>query len=85
MRVADREGPALRIGRLARVAPGTALICMFIAIELWFRDVDFYHRHFFQPGWLVAVDNLARVGFTFILFWLIYVPGYVLIAAITPR
>jgi hypothetical protein len=58
-----------------RVLAGAALICSFIGVVAWFGGVDFYHRHFFDTGPIVAADNLVRVVFVVIFSWLIYVPG----------
>jgi hypothetical protein len=52
-----------------------ALFCAFVAVVLWFRYVDFYHRYFFDSGVIVLADNLMRVVFVIILAWLIYAPG----------
>ena len=61
----------------------TALFCAFIAVVLWFWYVDFYHRHFFDSGAIVLVDNLLRVVFVIILAWLIYAPGAGVAALLT--
>jgi hypothetical protein len=53
----------------------TALFCTFIAVAWWFWHVDFYHRHFFDSGVIVLVDNLLRVVYVIILAWLVYAPG----------
>ena len=52
-----------------------ALILGFIGIVAWFGAIDFYHRHFFDTGPIVAADNVVRVVFVAILSWLIYAPG----------
>ena len=59
----------------AEAAWAATLFGVFLAIVSWFNVVDFYHRHFFDHGLVVFVDNLARIGFLFILSWLIYAPG----------
>ena len=41
----------------------------------WFGAIDFYHRHFFDTGPIVAADNAVRVVFVVIFSWLIYAPG----------
>ncbi len=43
-----------------QVLAGAALICGFIGVVAWFDGVDFYHRHFFDTGPIVAADNLVR-------------------------
>jgi hypothetical protein len=56
-------------------AAAVALICGFIGVVAWFAGVDFYHRHFFDNGPIVATDNVVRVVFVVIFSWLIYAPG----------
>jgi hypothetical protein len=58
-----------------RVLAAAALICGFIGVVAWFGGVDFYHRHFFDTGPIVAADNLVRMVFVIIFSWLIYAPG----------
>jgi hypothetical protein len=62
-----------------------ALFCTFFGVVLWFRNVDFYHRHFFEAGALVAADNLARSAFVMILCWLIYAPGAAIASLLVPQ
>ena len=57
------------------VLAGAALICGFIGVVAWFGGVDFYYRHFFDTGPIVAADNVVRVVFVVIFSWLIYAPG----------
>lgn len=64
---------------IAAVPTGT-LIC----ILAWFNGVDFYNRHFFHSGWIVAVDNVARLLLVGLLSWLIYAPGAAVAALIMP-
>jgi hypothetical protein len=52
-----------------------ALIFGFIGVVAWFNGVDFYHRHFFDTGPIVAADNAVRIVFVAIFSWLIYAPG----------
>lgn len=59
----------------AEVAWIVGLFAFFLAIVGWFMRVDFYNRHFFDHGLVVLADNLARVGFVFLLAWLVYAPG----------
>src|ERR1700726_180287 len=59
----------------AHVLAMAALICGFIGVVAWFGGVDFYHRHFFDTGPIVAADNLVRMVFVVIFTWLIYAPG----------
>src|SRR6202051_2565467 len=58
-----------------QVLAGAALICGFIGVVAWFDAIDFYHRHFFDTGPIVAADNLVRIVFVVIFSWLIYAPG----------
>jgi hypothetical protein len=68
------ETPAVGSAKAA-IPAAAALICGFIGVVAWFTGVDFYHRHFFDTGPIVAADNVARVVFVIIFSWLIYVPG----------
>ena len=52
-----------------------ALVFGFIGVVAWFDGVDFYHRHFFDTGPIVAADNVVRIVFVVIFSWLIYAPG----------
>jgi len=65
-----------------RASAAAALICGFIGVVAWFADVDFYHRHFFDTGPIVAADNVVRVLFVAILSWLIYAPGAAIAALV---
>jgi hypothetical protein len=58
-----------------QVLAGAALICGFIGVVAWFDAIDFYHRHFFDTGPIVAADNVVRIVFVVIFSWLIYAPG----------
>jgi hypothetical protein len=58
-----------------QVLAAAALICGFIGVVAWFGGVDFYHRHFFDTGPVVAADNLVRMVFVVVFSWLIYAPG----------
>src|SRR5580700_11941466 len=58
-----------------QVFAGAALICGFIGVVAWFDAIDFYHRHFFDTGPIVAADNVVRIVFVVIFSWLIYAPG----------
>ena len=60
-----------------------ALIGGFIGVVLWFDRVDFYHRHFFDTGAIVAADNVVRIVFVGIFSWLIYAPGAAVAALVT--
>jgi len=72
------------VGVWAKTAWGAALFAIFLAIVLWFNVVDFYHRHFFDHGIVVLVDNLARIGFLLVLSWLIYAPGAAVAQVLLP-
>src|ERR1700687_4478429 len=58
-----------------QVLVAAALIFGFIGVVAWFNGVDFYHRHFFDTGPIVAADNAVRIVFVAIFSWLIYAPG----------
>jgi predicted nucleic acid-binding protein len=70
----ERAAPTAASSRAELLAVG-ALIVGFIAVVLWFDRVDFYHRHFFDAGAIVAADNAMRIVFVGIFAWLIYAPG----------
>jgi hypothetical protein len=63
-----------------RALAAAALICGFIGVVAWFAGVDFYHRHFFDTGPIVAADNVVRVVFVIIFSWLVYAPGAAIVA-----
>jgi hypothetical protein len=58
-----------------QVLAAAALIFGFVGVVAWFDGVDFYHRHFFDTGPIVAADNAVRIIFVAIFSWLIYAPG----------
>jgi hypothetical protein len=64
-----------RISTRAELLAVGALIGGFIGVVAWFQGVDFYHRHFFDTGPIVAADNAVRIVFVGIFSWLIYAPG----------
>src|SRR5580693_6625711 len=68
----DTKPPSF--GTAPRLA-AAALILGFIGVVAWFDSIDFYHRHFFDTGPIVAADNLVRIIFVVIFSWLIYAPG----------
>ena len=70
---------------LAQFLSAAALIGGFIGVVAWFDVVDFYHRHFFDTGPIVAANNVLRVVFVVIFAWLVYAPGAgVLAVIVTP-
>ena len=71
-----------RIG-MKKVVLIVSLLSAFIVVVLWFNLVDFYHRHFFDTGPIVVVNNVARIFFVAILSWLIYAPGAGIVSLIT--
>jgi hypothetical protein len=71
----------LYFGTALRLA-AAALIVGFIGVVAWFDAIDFYHRHFFDTGPIVAADNLVRVIFVGIFSWLIYAPGAAIAALV---
>jgi len=68
----------------AQILAFATLICGFIGVVAWFDGVDFYHRHFFDTGLIVAADNAVRIVFVVIFSWLIYAPGAGIAALIMP-
>jgi hypothetical protein len=60
------------------------LLSSFVAVVLWFNFVDYYHRHFFDDGPIVVVNNVVRVLFVAVLSWLIYAPGAGIVSLVTP-
>ena len=70
---------------MAQIGWAAALIAVFLGVVIWFNVVDFYHNNFFDRGFIVFVDNLARLGFLFIFAWLVYAPGAAIGAALWPR
>src|SRR5580704_1890717 len=78
----DELGTKPYFGTAQRLATA-ALIIGFIGLVAWFAGVDFYHRHFFDTGPIVAADNVVRVVFVAIFSWLIYAPGAGIAALIT--
>ena len=79
----DELGTKPYFGTAQRLA-AAALIIGFIGVVAWFGGVDFYHRHFFDTGPIVAADNVVRVIFVAIFSWLIYAPGAVIAALVMP-
>src|SRR5579864_5999009 len=75
--IADRYSAA----ELLAVA---ALLGGFIGVVLWFDAIDLYHRHFFDAGAIVAVNNAVRIVFVGIFSWLIYAAGAGVAALIMP-
>jgi hypothetical protein len=70
----ERTAPTPTLAWSEMLAFG-ALIFGFAGVVSWFAAVDFYHRHFFEPGMIVAADNAVRVVFVGLFSWLIYAPG----------
>ena len=66
----------------AQVLSAAALILGFIGVVAWFGVIDFYHRHFFDTGPIVAADNAVRIVFVVIFSWLIYAPGAAIAALV---
>jgi hypothetical protein len=75
-----RAGSSLKAAFLVAAVP----TIVFIGIMAWFGGVDFYTRHFFDRGPLVALDNVERILLVAVLAWLIYVPGAAVAALIMP-
>jgi hypothetical protein len=80
----DRQAPAATFTRAEMLAVA-ALLVGFIGVVLWFDEVDFYNKHFFDTGVIVFADNVVRVVFVGTFSWLIYAPGAGIVALIMPR
>jgi hypothetical protein len=78
----DRPGRAQALGAIQSFV---GLLILFGAIILWFRQIDFYHRHFFDSGLVVVADNLFRAAFVAVLFWLVLGIGLVIAQRVLPR
>ena len=74
---------AASISTKTRRLIAVALVAGFLGIVTWFDVIDFYHRHFFDVGLIVAADNVVRVFFVIIFSWLIYAPGAIIVTLIT--
>lgn len=57
----------------------------YLALLIWFRRVDVYHRHFSERGLIVVVYNGFRLLFCFYLFWIVFTAGFLLLRALAPR
>jgi hypothetical protein len=62
--------------------PQLAFALPYLALLAWFREVDVYHRHFFEPGLIVVAHNFFRVLYIFYLYWIVATPGLLLLRAI---
>jgi len=84
--MSELERPAPAAFAAAKFFAAATLIGSFVAVVRWFDAADFYHRHFFDHGAIVAVNNAMRVVFVGIFAWLIYAPGAAVVALIaSPR
>jgi hypothetical protein len=85
--MAEASQEILRASRfaIAGFLPIVVLFGVFLGVVLWFGRVDAYHQYFFADGPLVAADNAMRIGFVFLLAWLVYAPGAGIAALILPR
>ena len=54
----------------------------YIALLIWFHEVDVYHRHFSEPGLIVVAYNCFRVLFIFYLFWIVTIVGLLLLRTV---
>jgi hypothetical protein len=79
-----RNSPAADFSRFELLSIAV-LLCIFFSVVMWFGNVDFYHRYFFETGPLVAADNLARTAFVVILCWLVYAPGAAAASLLMPE
>ena len=70
-----RRVPRVRAAITTEVLAACVLLGAFIGVVTWFERVDFYDRHFFDTGLIVAINNALRIVFVAIFSWLIYAPG----------
>src|SRR6202030_2927072 len=78
----ERPAPVARFTKADMLAVA-ALLGGFVGVVLWFDQVDFYHKHFFDTGAIVFADNMVRIVFVGIFSWLIYAPGAAVVALVT--
>ncbi len=52
-----------------------AFVAGYIALILWFKEIDVYHRHFATAGVVGLVNNLFRIAFVGYLFFLVHGTG----------
>jgi hypothetical protein len=62
--------------------PQLAFVLPYVALLVWFHEVDVYHRHFAEPGLIVVAYNCFRVFFIFYLFWIAATAGLLLLRAV---
>jgi hypothetical protein len=62
--------------------PQLAFMLPYVALLAWFREVDVYHRHFAEPGFIVVAYNCFRVLFIFYLFWIATTAGLLLLRVV---
>jgi hypothetical protein len=59
--------------------PQLAFALPYVALLIWFHEVDVYHRHFSESGIIVFAYNCFRVLFIFYLFWIVATAGLLLL------
>jgi hypothetical protein len=62
-----------------RAVPAVLFAVPYVAALFWFHDVDVYHRHFSESGWIVGAYNAFRLLFIFYLFWIVEAAGALLL------
>ena len=77
--------PTTKSFNTAMLLPIAILFASFLAVVVWFGEVDFYHRHFFDTGRIIFVNNAMRIAFVFILSSLVYAPGAGIFALVSGR
>jgi hypothetical protein len=78
-RTGDNE-PSSVAGRTAFFGlPRLAFALPYVALLIWFHEVDVYHRHFSESGIIVFAYNCFRVLFIFYLFWIVATAGLLLL------
>ena len=58
------------------------LLTGFLAIVLYFAQIDVYHHHFFDSGGGIFVYNLVRVAFVVYFAWIVYFVGYAFLSVV---
>jgi hypothetical protein len=62
--------------------PLLAFSLPYVALLIWFQEVDVYHQHFSDSGIIVFAYNCFRVLFIFYLFWIVTTPGLMLLRTV---
>lgn len=69
-----------------RSVVGFALfVSLYVAVLIWFGNVDVYRNYFFQRGYVYILYNLFRVLYLGYLTWILYYLGRILLKALVHR